>query len=118
MLLEEFVSETLKQIMSGVKAAQEPITEMGATVNPLGIIDPRSTDSRPKQPFVPQKGILHSVDFDVALTVAKGKKAKGGFAVVVAGFLGGGAHAQTEKSERIVSRVRFSVPVTYPPAET
>ena len=38
MELKDFVAETLKQVMEGVKMAQEKAAEVGGTINPKGFL--------------------------------------------------------------------------------
>jgi hypothetical protein len=97
--LRDFVSETIKQVIDGVVAAQQYATGKKASVNP-------QTD-RYRLP-TPQ-----SISFDVAITAAKGTKTQGGIAVFTGAF-GLGSKGQSERSNEIVNRIQFSVPVSLP----
>ena len=113
MQLDEFVSETLQQLMTGVHNAQEHAQELGGQVNPHGArftTKGASPTGYRRNDMAP----VHLVEFDVALTVAEGQKVKGGLVVLVAGLLGAGARAEKENTASRVSRVRFAVPVMYP----
>src|SRR5262249_25988160 len=88
MELQTFVTETLKQVYEGIKAAMAK--------------DVRVAESSARD-----------VDFDVALTVTELYGRKVGAGIFVAG-LGLGGQKSTEGSTSAVSRVKFSVPVHFP----
>ncbi|OZY84390.1 hypothetical protein CBP51_14360 [Cellvibrio mixtus] len=112
MELQEFVSETLLQIISGVKNAQEKTNSFGGSVNP------RITGS---SEYAAQHGFLRTVgggpaqivQFDVALTVTEGTGTKGGIGVF-AGAINLGSSGQSANENKSISRVKFSVPITLP----
>jgi len=111
MELREFVSETIKQISSGVKDAQASHEEHGAFVNPH-----LSTSAE----LAVKHGILiasgHAtqlVQFDIALTVTEGTGTKGGIGVFV-GALSLGSSGQSNSENSSVSRVKFFVPLVLP----
>ena len=105
MELKDFVAETLKQIVKGVKAAQQSKDCEGASVNPKGFVlnissgqTQRVSDPKPRE-----------IDFDVALMVVEGSEKKAGLTVW---GIGGGLSANSSNTS--VSRIRFSVPVILP----
>lgn len=111
MELQDFVAETLKQIIDGVIAAQTYAAEKGARVNPP--IDFRSNEGGL---LMWEKGFnqpIHSVDFDVAVTAKEGTKTQGGISVLV-GALGLKATGQSEESAHKLNRIRFSIPIGLP----
>src|SRR5437667_10490301 len=97
--LREFVAETIKQIIDGVATAQEYATGKKAIVNPLA---ERFRNPEPQL-----------ISFDVAVTAARGSKTQGGIAVFTGAF-GLGSKGQSERSNEIVNRIQFSVPVSLP----
>ena len=115
MNLEEFVAQTLTQIVAGVREATQRIDALGtnARVNPQTI---RSADDAADRQSI--------VEFDVAVTVvdqedatARDKiSASAGILAVVSAKLSG--ESGNEKTERqrneIVSRVRFQVALAQP----
>ena len=114
--LKEFVSETLRQIMDGVKEAKDLATTYGADVNPhasmyhapnlSSIVFYRHTEKRGDQP-------VQTVEFDVAVTATEGKQREGGAKLAVMSIsLGGKQSSETLNSS--VSRVKFSVPIFLP----
>jgi len=104
-----FVSETIKHVIDGVVTAQEYAKTKDAVVNPkLGFNVPSEgmIDKATRQP-------VQSISFDVAVTAAEGTKTQGGVAVFIGAF-GLGSKGQSEKSNEIVNRIQFSVPVSLP----
>ena len=54
------------------------------------------------------------VEFDVVVTISEDDKAKGGAGIFIGG-LGIGVQGQTASSNMTVNRIKFSVPVYFPP---
>jgi len=110
MKLQEFVGETLKEIIAGVIEAQEYAAGQNAGVNPRSkhIGEPRSIriDDRTRE-------ALQNVEFDVAVTSTEGSETKAGAGIFVAA-IGLGAQGRTDISSSTVSRIKFSVPVALP----
>jgi len=111
MKLQEFLSETLKEIVAGVKESQEYADSQGAKVNPQALYRGDSKtmfmiDSRTNQPFC-------NVEFDVAVTSTEGSVKEGGAGVFVAA-IGIGAKKTSDTSSSSVSRIKFSVPIVLP----
>lgn len=110
--LREFVTETLSQIVDGVKDAQGRTQVSGARVNPCLTINP---ELAAKQGILIARGMAHAqlVQFDVALTAKEGTGTKGGIGVVVGAFTLGST-GQSQEENASVSRVKFSVPLVLP----
>ena len=118
MKLQEFVAETLAQIVSGVSDAQRGIGEAnpdephGGRINP-----PLSTSAETleaKGYRVDVYGLpVQNVEFDVAVTVNEEAEAKGGAGLMVAG-IGLGAKAKVESRDTTVHHIKFAVPLTLP----
>lgn len=110
--LEDFIAQTLSQIMRGVRTAQHSTegnarTEMMAVINPAEQVgDPRHVDGRP----------IDTVDFDVAVTttVSQDGETMGGIKVLGIGI---GGSSKEEQSHTSVSRIKFSVPAFLPTQE-
>jgi len=98
MELEEFITESLKQIMTGVTKAQEDPANTGIinAIKPGGGL------------YAPVK----EIEFDVAVTVSQEQGTKGGIGIFV-GDVGVGAKGQSQSSNTSVSRIKFSVPVAF-----
>jgi hypothetical protein len=112
MNLQEFVRETLRQIIVGVKDAQEVCAESGGDINPQGLrfmpdqVGERRWDTRTDI-------FAEAVEFDVAVTVDTSSSAKGGIGIVV-GAVSVGSVKDSEFKNGSISRIRFRVPVILP----
>ena len=106
--LKTFVSETLTQIMEGVRDARERHQRDGDLE---GVISPQydTTDDVGREGAIP----LIAVNFDVAVTVSEGGERKAGIAVV-GGIMGLGGNVQSTKQNESISRITFKVPVVLP----
>lgn len=104
MELNRFISETLKEIIAGVKDAQEFAKENGACINPNQF----GTLTSPKHILDMGDGtvsIVQPVEFDVCVTHTKKKSGKGGIEILSGGM---------ENSTNTASRIKFSVAVSLP----
>lgn len=110
--LEEFVADSLTQIIRAVKSAQERSAGTGAWVNPAGYELPRFAETIETKKGV--RAYVHDVEFDVAVTAADAQSAgaKAGLKVFSAELLGAKGKVTYENSA--VSRVKFSIPVVWP----
>lgn len=104
--LKDFISQSLTQIMAGVKEAHSNIKGSGGWINP----DIRHSKSLP---IVGMKGTAHMVEFDVAVTVNEDSKVKGGTGIFV-GAVGLGLRSDIGSSDSVMSRIKFNIPVAYP----
>ncbi|RRH94241.1 hypothetical protein EH240_27555 [Mesorhizobium tamadayense] len=102
MELEEFISETLRQILSGAAKAQD--TEIGKNVNAAfpGVLGSNLS-------VLPEFGVFARVDFDVAVTAESTVGGKGSIRV-----WGLGAEGGKDSRSQTVSRVVFAVPLRLP----
>ena len=94
MKLEEFVTETLSQIVGGVKKAQDITKNKNAVIAPYQFTDGK-------------------VDFDVAVTVIDGKEANGKASISV-WSIGAGLSGKLESSTSTVSHIKFSINMKLP----
>jgi len=101
--LESFIAETLRQIITGIKAAQRHEDCKGARINPE------------KWPAI-ASGYkeMHVIEFDVALTVSAGTEKQGKGNIGVASILGIGGQASSTSTNSSVSRIKFEIPVVLP----
>lgn len=112
MELKDFIEETLIQIVSGVKAAQDKGLGFGA------VISPGHVDSCLKRAIYKGKEyVFNDVEFEVELTLDKSTENKKGIAVAF-GNIGIGAQNKSEAGSASLTRVKFSVPVGLPSIET
>lgn len=98
MKLEDFISETLQQIINGVEKSQAATYKSLAIINPVGRASQLS---------------VQTVEFDVALSEMKSKKAKGVIGVFFPP-VGVGSQGQSDTSNISTNRIRFSVPLILP----
>lgn len=98
MELQDFIAETLKEIISGVRRAQESAIELGAKINPRGgsIVE------------------MRNVQFDVAVSTSEGAEKKSGISVFVGPVGSVGSQNQSDLMSSSMSRIKFSVPLKLP----
>jgi len=111
MKLQEFISETLKEIITGVKEAQRYADSQDAMINPPS----RKKGERKSIQMVDADTgqLLRDVLFDVAVTFTEETAKEGGAGIFVAS-IGVGVKGTSDTSSSSVSRVKFSVPVALP----
>jgi hypothetical protein len=111
MQLEQFLSETLQQILRGISDAQSSAASFGGVINPG--LDP--LHAGPIEGFIRTGGglLVQIVSFDIALTATESTGTRGGVGVVT-GMFNLGSAGNSQDSSGTVSRVQFSVPVSLP----
>ncbi|MGP5563698.1 hypothetical protein [Vreelandella alkaliphila] len=110
MNLQNFVTETLVQIVQGVADAQKQIGDL-AIISP--VISSTTAGASAQGYIDTRKGYAQSVQFDVAVTVADGKESKAGGGIEVLNISLGAAGSRNSNNSS-VSRVQFIVPVVLP----
>ncbi|MGD0139705.1 MAG: hypothetical protein ABSD28_12575 [Tepidisphaeraceae bacterium] len=118
--LETFVSQSLLQIVAGVRKAQEKFANnpAGAKINPRGTTALGHTELGRKAPHeMHTKLPVHQMEFDIALTTVDSSEGTGsaGLRIMAIG-IGGELASRNEASS--VSRVKFSVPIVWPDPDT
>lgn len=112
--LEDYIAETIRQIVSGVSKAQSLTSEHGAVVNPNMRSNPTINSALGIIPL--GTGVYAQlVHFDVALTVKKGTGTKGGIGVA-SGIVNLGSAGQSSSEDTAVNHVKFSIPLALPPS--
>jgi hypothetical protein len=120
--LEEFIEQTLVQIQSGIKKAQEQTRIEGRHPREADRINPRVMDRADHAPkgkyYTSQVGshLVQFVDFDVAVTADRASGSSGGGSLRIAG-IGVGAELESSDRDMTVSRIRFQVPIIFPRAD-
>ena len=111
MQLEEFLSETLQQLVRGITAAQSAVGALGAAVNP--VMDP--LHAAPIEGFIRTGGglVIQVVKFDIAITATEATGTRGGVGVVT-GMFNLGTSGTSNETNSAVSRLQFNVPVSLP----
>ena len=111
--LKEFVSETLVSIIDGIKDAQGKSINLGASVNPGGLMRHKAAVKENSIWDNTTNNYAQSVTFDIAITAED--SAQGGAKVkVLSGIFGGEVGGEKESKNILASRVNFSVPVLFP----
>lgn len=115
MKLQEFLSETLREVIAGVKNAQTYAAENGAEVNPA------AATKQPGRRLVPGSSggfvAVQEIEFDVAVTSTDTSETQAGAGIFVAA-LGIGVKDKSDTLNSCVSRIRFSVPIVLPTQES
>lgn len=114
MELEEFISETLSQIVRGIERAREETGRHATIGAQVQILPPGDNTGVGVMPMKGSNGgVAHLVKFDVALTASDGVEAKAKLGVV-SGLLNTGGEAKKDWLNSTVSRVQFTIPIAMP----
>lgn len=108
--LQTFVGESIRQILLGIKDAQE----FGKTMEPPAQVNPE-VSNWPKDAMRtgPIGHLVQSIEFDVAVTTSESSAREGSAGLRVWGVGAEGEGKRSRETEN-VSRIRFSVPVALP----
>jgi len=109
MNLDDFVSETLQQIIKGITSAQQFGASHGAQINPISI-KPSGTDSHSYCKFTGAP--IQLVSFDVALTVSQESSTSSPEAKV--GSISVSPSDTNSIHNSSISRIKFEIPVMFP----
>jgi hypothetical protein len=116
MNIQQFVCESLVQLTKGIQEAQGKLKDTSARINPGMLGSPEETSGKIIGKSDSDSTPVLLVEFDLAVTAAKGTETKGGIGILV-GSIGIGSHGQTEKISESYSRLCFSVPMAFPRLE-
>ena len=108
MELNQFVAESIKQIIDGVCEAQVHARDVRAAVNPSDVNTNEHTGH-----VLYHNVPLQNVEFDVAVSATEGSGNEGGAGLFV-GPVAIGTRGQSEASSTAVSRIKFTVPMALP----
>ena len=111
MELKDFITETLTQMMEGVKNAQEKAKEFGAIINPPSEYSKEDTISMRNSIGEYQR--IQTVEFDVSLTSTSTGDTKKGISVAFAGIGVEGGKGNNEQNA-IMNRIKFAIPIALP----
>lgn len=108
MELKDFITETLVQMMEGVKNAQKKAEEFGAIVNPESLGGDSYIEVGNNQ-----VARIQEIEFEVALTETSETGTHKGIGVAFSGI---GAKGNKDKNEQNISynKIRFNVPIALP----
>ena len=124
MNLEDFIETSLRQIIEGTRKAQAATRIPGKERSEADLVNPAimySADSAPKgMHYATQnRNLVHFVEFDVAVTTDSSLEGKGNAGIKIAGIgVGFGTSASATDRDTVVSRIKFSVPLTLPQTDS
>ena len=110
--LKEFVKETLIQISSGVKEAQDEVRKIGGVVNPATLLS--TNVSGAYFSTIDDMHHVFLVDFDVAVAVSENAGTNAQAKLNVATFFSLGAGGQSANASATTNRLSFKVPLAFP----
>ncbi|MCU7850059.1 MAG: hypothetical protein KZQ89_19125 [Candidatus Thiodiazotropha sp. (ex Lucinoma kastoroae)] len=111
--LKDFVKETLVQISSGVKDAQDDVRALGGYANPAARVQVRESDSSHLAQIGGGQNVF-MIDFDVAISVIEESEAGAEAKLKVASFLSLGGGGTVGSSSSSTNRISFKVPLALP----
>ena len=109
MNLEDFIAESIKQLMNGVTRAQETSEVVGGAVNPFLLSTPSNTD-----PVSISHGTTTEIKYHLALSKSKSKKGESKFSVMFGEYGGMGGKKIKQNSNSSLTTMSFSVRVSLP----
>ena len=110
MELKDFITETLTQMMEGVKNAQEKAKRFGAVINPPSIHKKENTISLGN---LGENQRIQTIEFEVSLTSTSSSDTQKGISVAFAG-IGLGSGKGNNEQNAIVNRIKFEIPIALP----
>jgi len=108
--LKDFISQSLIQIIDGVRVAQQHASDHKAKVVPQ--LQPGSGPSDALRTH-PDSRPLQNIDFDVAVQASTKDQAEGQIGILIA-TLGIGVKGSEETETSAISRIKFSIPLELP----
>ncbi len=112
--LEDFIEDSISQIVNGITKAQEKIKKTGASINREGLkvsvpdLNGKRYDERTLE-------IEERINFDIAITCEENTETKGKISIGVLNLgLGLGSDGKSENKGRMLNKLNFSVPIIYP----
>lgn len=119
MNLQNFVTESIVQIVRGIEAASEALKDSTAVVSPKNV-QPSDTERTHLFGYLIEpeshstyRTAVQRIDFDVAVYAEEGTETKGGIGLMV-GTIGLGSQGKSDKSHSSESRIKFAVPIILP----
>jgi hypothetical protein len=111
--LKKFITQSLVEIMTGLKDAQDQLRGSHARICPT-LSDAITPGGQQTLIGRSTKGqAIALVEYDIAVE-ASNEAGGGGEIKVLGGLIGAGVEGKKSKAEKIASRIKFSVPVAYP----
>jgi hypothetical protein len=113
--LQKFITESLVEIMNGLKEAQDGLKDSNARICPK-INRAFETGTKTHLLGWSNKGQgISMIEYDIAVEVTN-EGSGGGKISVAMGVINGGGFFGSKKGDKVASRIKFTVPVAYPDA--
>lgn len=109
MELKDFIRETLVQITTGVKEAQEIIKDTGCFINPEGF----HTGENVRSGFDKEYRHVQKVKMSIAINVIENSEKKVGLGVVTA-ILSAGISTKNNDLNSTTNHIEFDIPISLP----
>lgn len=113
MELKDFIAETLKQIIDGVKEAQIYASENGGIINPKGIVIFKESGNSTSYGRLYNGEPAQTIDFDIAVTTQDSIGVKGKIGVFVGAFKAG-VEGNDNSVNSSLSKIKFHLPIFLP----
>lgn len=112
MKLDDYVAETIKQIIKGINTAKDFGDEHGAKVNPESASFPSGSANLI---FCVDSGVpLQEIMFDIAVSVSEGSGSSESPELTVGSNSITGTSQSSESIHSSLNRIKFSIPVRLP----
>jgi hypothetical protein len=106
MRLDDFIAESIADIVSGVRKVQK---KHESAIDD-GVVIPYFVDDKDHH----RKDLIQDINFDIAVTVTDIEKKEGGGRVSVLNIVDAGAKKGMETESSQVNRIQFSIPFLFP----
>lgn len=110
--IQEFITETLKQIVAGVANAQGSAVENKAVINPTLVTGYSGVPTDGNVPAKAGNRTIQKVEFDIAVTITEERKTRGGLSAKLAVF-SVGMEGNSGNTNSMANRVKFAVPIVF-----
>jgi len=112
MELQEFIKETIVQITTGVKEAQEELKGSGCIINPSSY----AKDGKVlREGFENRMRSIQKVKINAALTITENEGSKAG--IGIAKVFKAGIDAEESSSNQQMNAIEFEIPIALPVME-
>lgn len=112
--LQKFITESLVEIMTGIKDAQSDLKAKGSHSRICPTVSNAFSGSQIHVLGRSEKGqIVSLIEFDIAVEITS-EGGGGGKISVAMGLLNAGADGTSKQGDKVASRLKFNVPVAYP----
>lgn len=108
MELQEFIKQTLLQITSGVKEAQEELKDSGCLINPKSFGNANAIATGVKN----KTRNIQKLKINAALTITENEGSKSG--IGIAKIVKAGIDAEESSSNQQVTSIEFEIPIALP----